>query len=86
MPLLKPIEPDITEESHNTGLAAFAERAIGFVMPRFALDSAVKKTPAEATPRVGRFYADYSGLTAEEIAATDSECEELFKNSKPVSR
>jgi hypothetical protein len=87
MPQLKPIDPpEHHNESHHTGLVGFAERAIGFVMPRFALDSAVKKTPTEDVPRVGDFYADYSGLSPEEIAATDSECEELFKNSKPVSR
>ena len=88
MPLLKPIDPPEhdSEEQHHTGfLGGFAERAIGFVMPRFALDLAVK-IPAAEIPRVGEFYADYSGLTDEEIAATDSECEELFNNSKPVSR
>lgn len=35
---------------------------------------------------VGKFKADYSPLSPDEIAAEDRECAELFKNSKPVSR
>jgi len=34
-------------------------------------------------PRVGRYYADYSELTPEEIAQPDPEAEVLFKRSKP---
>lgn len=36
--------------------------------------------------RVGEYYADYSLLTPEEIAAPDPELDALFKRSKPVSR
>lgn len=35
---------------------------------------------------VGKYKADYSPLSAEEIAAEDPECAELFRNSKPISR
>ena len=35
---------------------------------------------------VGKYKADYSPLSAEEIAAEDAECTELFRNSKPISR
>jgi hypothetical protein len=40
----------------------------------------------EQAPRVGQYKADYSALTPAEIAQHDSECEELFKHSKPLSR
>jgi len=36
--------------------------------------------------RVGEYTADYSPITAQEIAQTDSECDDLFKHSKPISR
>jgi hypothetical protein len=37
-------------------------------------------------PRVGKYYADYSELTPEEIAQPDAKLDDLFKRSKPVSR
>jgi hypothetical protein len=40
---------------------------------------------SDEIPRVGKYKADYSELKPEEIAA-DAGCEELFRNSKPVSR
>lgn len=42
-------------------------------------------SPSGEIPRVGKYKADYSELTPEELAA-DTGCEELFKNSKPASR
>lgn len=49
------------------------------------------KTATKATKveqhTVGVYKADYSSLTAEEIASADAEqLKALFKNSKPVSR
>jgi hypothetical protein len=35
---------------------------------------------------IGMYKADYSPISAEEIAQDDPECIELFKNSTPVSR
>jgi hypothetical protein len=53
-------------------------------------DEVVEETPrvgvVEQTPRIGEYHADYSPLTPAEIAQHDSECEELFKHSKPLSR
>ena len=46
----------------------------------------VAKAGAQDMPRVGEFYADYSAITPQEIAETDADCEELFKNSVRVSR
>jgi len=88
MPRLKPIDPTEDHQDHSyTGLAGLAERAIGFMIPGFRLDSSVlKKDPLADVPRVGKYYADYSGLTPEEAEATDPEIEELFKNSRPASR
>jgi hypothetical protein len=37
-------------------------------------------------PRVGKYYADYSELTPEEIAQPDAKLDDLFRRSKPVSR
>jgi len=45
-----------------------------------------EKNQRDDVPRVGEYFADYSALTPEEIAETDSECLELFGRSKPVSR
>jgi hypothetical protein len=50
------------------------------------LDNAEKDATGGDVPRVGKFFADYSAITPEEIAEVDSECAELFKHSKPVSR
>jgi hypothetical protein len=47
---------------------------------------AERTTETEKAHRVGEYRADYSQLTAEEIAVTDEECAELFKHSKPISR
>lgn len=33
--------------------------------------------------RVGKYYADYSGLTPDEIAASDPKLDALFAQSKP---
>jgi hypothetical protein len=89
MPLLKKIDPSdhpakAPAEEWHMDFAAMAERAIGFVVPGFVMRPTTNTPPN--TPRVGEFYADYSVLTPEEIAETDAECEELFNNSKPVSR
>lgn len=45
-----------------------------------------EETEAVKPLRVGDYIADYSALTAEEIAQTDPECEELFKHSQPLPR
>lgn len=37
-------------------------------------------------PMVGKFKADYSRLTPEEIAQEDEELAEIYANSRPVSR
>jgi hypothetical protein len=86
MPLLKPVEPpEHSDETLTAGFVGFAERALTYV--GFQLDSpGSKKMPPADTPRVGDYYADYSGLTPEEADATDPVLEDLFKNSKPVSR
>jgi hypothetical protein len=42
--------------------------------------------PDQHRDMVGMYKADYSPLTAEEIAYDDPECVDLFKNSTPVSR
>ena len=40
----------------------------------------------EPVHRVGEYYADYSLPTRKEIEAAKPELDELFKNSKPISR
>jgi hypothetical protein len=40
----------------------------------------------QETPRVGEFLVDYSALTPDEIAETDSECTDLFGRSQRISR
>jgi hypothetical protein len=51
-----------------------------------------KPEPVDASTRpvhrdfVGSYKADYSPLTADEIAHEDEACSELFRHSKPVSR
>lgn len=42
--------------------------------------------PPAADPMVGKFRADYSLLTPEQIAQEDEELTELYANSRPVSR
>jgi hypothetical protein len=51
-----------------------------------AFTPASLRLSAPEAPRVGEYYADYSDLTPEEVAAEDAECAELFANSKPSSR
>lgn len=37
-------------------------------------------------PMVGKYRADYSQLTPEQIAQDDPELNELYRNSRPISR
>jgi hypothetical protein len=89
MPLLKPVEsPTQSEDEVSAGFVGFAERAIGYVMPTFAMNAfGAKKEPRVDTPRVGDYYVDYSGLTPEEAdAPEDPAITALYNTSKPVSR
>jgi hypothetical protein len=46
-----------------------------------------KKSDATAdAPMVGKYRAEYSPLTPEQIAQDDPELTELYANSRPVSR
>lgn len=73
MPLPRKIDP-IEDERGSTSL--FAELCFNLgLMTR-------PQSQADDTPRVGRYKADYSELTVEQIAA-EAGCEELFKHSKP---
>lgn len=55
--------------------ASFTQGLLGAVVP-----------PPKTEDRVGKYYADYSPLTPEEIAQVDPEAEALYRRSKPVSR
>lgn len=46
----------------------------------------INNTPPAADPMVGKFRADYSLLTPEQIAQEDEELTELYANSRRVSR
>jgi|307.fasta_scaffold737576_1 hypothetical protein len=39
----------------------------------------------ESQPMVGKYYADYSAISREQLDAVQPELDELFKNSKVVS-
>jgi hypothetical protein len=43
-------------------------------------------TPKTDPHMIGKFRADYSRLTAEEIAQADEELADIYANSHPVSR
>ncbi len=43
-------------------------------------------SPNTNQPMIGKFRADYSRLTPEEIAQEDEELTELYANSRPISR
>ena len=89
MPLPKKITPDHDGgEVHHllpfdpfSGMRAafdFASDLMGF--------RAANVSDKPELPRVGKYYADYSEVTPEEIADLDDECVDLFNRSKPVSR
>lgn len=42
--------------------------------------------PPNKEPMIGKYRADYSQLTPEQIAQEDKELTELYANSRPVSR
>jgi hypothetical protein len=99
MPLQKRIEHE-DEEQHAVhyiapmsftpwSLAGFAE--VGWRMSAWWTAAArgliAKGDPQQPDiPRVGKYYADYSELTSEQIGQHDAKLEDLFKRSKPVSR
>jgi len=68
-------------------MTAVARKAFSSVV-QFSVDvwhRVVPSKPAEE-PRVGEYYADYSAPTPEELNTPQPELDELFKNSKPISR
>lgn len=79
-----PSPPNPFADFAEAGIAAF--RAMeGAALRMFAAPAAPRFFEPQV-PRVGEYYADYSELTPEEIAADDPACAELFANSKPSSR
>jgi hypothetical protein len=95
MPLPKKIDTSETDSQERPSLpfSPFAEFAVaGMAAFRAVEDVAVRMLGSAPlarkpeVPRVGEYYADYSELTSEEIAADDPKCAELFANSKPSSR
>jgi hypothetical protein len=53
---------------------------------RWADPSPALQSSRSEEHRIGRYRADYSRLTPEEIAQEDKELTELYDNSRPVSR
>lgn len=97
MPLHKQYEHEDEEQQYIPQLpvspwtlAGFAEASWTAVSDRWTTLAGLWAKPADPkqpdVPRVGRYYADYSELTPEEIAQADDECEALFRRSKPISR
>ena len=95
MPLPRKIDtPESDTDKHSSASGPFS----GFTGAGIAAFSAVEDAVLSAVrtalgrpdkpepPRVGEYYADYSELTPEEIAADDPDCTDLFENSKPSSR
>jgi hypothetical protein len=83
------------EERHQSAFQPFTDfadasiamyRAIEDVAHRVFTPPDLLRPSAPEIPRVGEYYADYSELTPQDIAAEDAECAELFANSKPSSR
>ena len=88
MPLPKQID-DEHENTHSVlpfgSLAEMGRAAFAYAGGLMGLKPATSD-PQPDVPRVGKYIADYSELTPEEIANVDPACAELFKRSKPVSR
>lgn len=55
------------------------------VTTRWAEPPVAPKRPSD-DHKIGKYRADYSRLTPEEIAQEDEELSELYANSRPVSR
>lgn len=90
MPLPKQVDDDVHEDdAHSVSpFGSFAEMgraAFAYAGGLMGLKPATSGPPPDV-PRVGKYIADYSELTPEEIANVDPECAELFKRSKPISR
>ena len=48
--------------------------------------SPVTDQPPNQEPMIGKYRADYSKLTPEQIFQEDEELAELYANSRPISR
>jgi hypothetical protein len=90
MPLHKHVEHD-EDDRHEVApfhalspFAGFAE--VGRAAFEYVTVGLWGRAQSPDVPRVGKYYADYSELTPEEIATPNPEVEALFNRSKPVSR
>jgi hypothetical protein len=70
-------------------MTAAARKAFDTVVHFLSVDVLGREAPSpkegDDQHRVGKYYADYSLPTQEELNAPQPELDELYKNSKPIS-